>query len=90
MSLTAPEREVFSETEFQIINERLDKYAELDGREMEQVAHQEPGWQMTSNGEEMPYERALLARTASPSFNRAREGTRRAIRLVGLTSQCEA
>lgn len=54
MSLTAPEREVFSETEFQIINEMLDKYAELDGREMEQVAHQEPGSQMTSNSEEMP------------------------------------
>ena len=65
-ALDDPDTSLFEKDELAIIDEVLDKFKDLDGTELEQVAHQEPGWQMTSDGEVIPYRSTLLARTASP------------------------
>ena len=57
---------LFDPDEIAIVDEVIERFRSFDGTEMEQIAHQEPGWQMTTDGEVIPYRAALLARTASP------------------------
>lgn len=66
VALDDPDPSVFTEEELAIVDEILDAYKDMDGKEMEDIAHQEPGWQMTVDGEAMPYRYALIAREASP------------------------
>jgi hypothetical protein len=56
----------FSDGEMAIIDEVVTKYWDYDTAEIEQLAHREPGWQMTSDGEDIPYYMALLTKQASP------------------------
>jgi uncharacterized phage-associated protein len=59
-------REVFEPGELEIVDEILDRYREFNGNQMADLSHDEPGWKMTSDGEDIPLETALLAPRASP------------------------
>jgi uncharacterized phage-associated protein len=65
-AIDQPDPDLFDEGELAIVDEIIEKFKDFDGTDMEDVTHQEPGWQMTSDGEVIPYRATLVARTASP------------------------
>lgn len=60
-------REVFEPGELELVDEVLARYADLNGKQMADLSHQEPGWKMTDEGDEIPLETALLTPRASSS-----------------------
>jgi uncharacterized phage-associated protein len=65
---------VLTEDELAIIDEVISRFRDYDGRAMEEIAHEEPGWRMTSDGDRMPYRLSLLAKQASPrAIDRGKE-----------------
>ena len=58
--LRAADVSVFTEDERQTIDDVLDQLAHLNGREVSELSHEEPGWQLTEEGETIPYAAALL------------------------------
>lgn len=66
VAIDEPNLSVFEPGELEIVDEVIERFKGLDGKEMEQIAHQEPGWQMTGDHEQMPYREMLLVKRASP------------------------
>lgn len=65
---------VLSDAELAIADEVIARFKDFDGGAMETVAHDEPGWRMTKEGERIPYRLSLLAKRASPkAIARGRE-----------------
>jgi uncharacterized phage-associated protein len=58
-------REVFEPGELEIVNRVLERYRNFNGSEMADISHDEPGWKMTTEGEDIPLETALLAQRSS-------------------------
>jgi uncharacterized phage-associated protein len=65
---------VLSAEEIAIADEVIERFKDFDGGAMETIAHEEPGWRMTKDGERIPYRLSLLAKRASPgAITRGRE-----------------
>lgn len=56
-----PEVGVFSEDELATIDKVLDDLAGLTARQVSELSHDEPGWQLVDVGETIPYHTALIA-----------------------------
>jgi hypothetical protein len=70
--LRPADRSRFSETELQAVKDAVALLAGRTGNEANQLAHEEPGWQLTQDGEDIPYATAYLAQTrrlASPKVS---------------------
>lgn len=67
-------REVFDQDELEIVDLILKRYENYNGSEMADLSHREPGWKMTSEGEDIAVETSLLTPHASPaSIERGKE-----------------
>jgi uncharacterized phage-associated protein len=66
VAIDEPDLSKFTKDELVIVDEVLERFKNMSGTDMEDIAHQEPGWQMTGDSEVIPYRFALLAREASP------------------------
>jgi hypothetical protein len=55
--------EVFSPEELTIMDDVIEKYHQLNGTQISDLVHEEPGWRLTERGEIIPYETAWLAPT---------------------------
>lgn len=51
---------VFTATELQTIDDVLHQLAGLTGRQVSELSHEEPGWELTEIGETIPYATAFL------------------------------
>lgn len=58
--LRPPDLAVFTEDERQTIDDVLEQLAGLNGRQVSELSHEEPGWRLTQVGETIPYSAALL------------------------------
>lgn len=66
-ALDDPDTSVFDEVEREIIDEVVERFQGCNAEEMENVAHEEPAWRITDEGENMSYRASLLVRHASPA-----------------------
>lgn len=82
--LRQPDLSVFSRSEIDTIDHVLGNLAGLNGRQVSELSHEEPGWQLVAEGETIPYEAALVgARQVSTPTSRHLETT--AAARFGLT-----
>lgn len=51
---------VFTTAELQTIDDVLDQLADLTARQVSELSHEEPGWELTEIGETIPYATAFL------------------------------
>lgn len=58
--LRAADTSVFTDLERQTIDDVLEQLAGMNGREVSDLSHEEPGWKLTAEGETIPYAAALL------------------------------
>jgi uncharacterized phage-associated protein len=65
-ALGEPDTSMFDADELAILDEIVAKYWDYNGAEIEEAAHNEPGWALTRENEEIPYRAALIAKKASP------------------------
>lgn len=61
-----PRTTLFEADELSIVDEIIEKFSDFDGKAMERIAHDEPGWKMTKDGERISYRTSLIAKSASP------------------------
>jgi hypothetical protein len=63
-----PYREMFSDEERRIMDDLVRRHWSLNGAQISDLVHDEPGWRLTERGEKIPYETAWLAPTrATPA-----------------------
>jgi hypothetical protein len=57
-----PDIRVFDEDELTTIDRTIDDLAHLTAKQVSDLSHEEPGWQLSEDGDTIPYSTALIAR----------------------------
>lgn len=57
--------QVFSPEELAVVTDVLQRFRSYNGTQIAELSHDEPGWKMTSEGEDIPFESALIQRRPS-------------------------
>jgi hypothetical protein len=57
-----PDRSVFDDDEIRTIDKVLADLESLTAKQVSDLSHEEPGWQLSDEGESISYETALLAK----------------------------
>lgn len=67
LALREPDVDVFSAKQLDLIHEVVDELWDRTAREVSDLSHDFLGWQLAEEGEDIPYETALLAPPEPPS-----------------------